>query len=206
MVNKFTPMGGSQISCLLPVSTPVQTQLDPSVKMPFCKGTTEASESSKLLLITKKIIHLGLFIAFFSLSILALLDFLSYETTFRISREERNISLPSFTLCAYTQTNKGIFDKNQLANGAMGNGESLPLPITFRLLDQIEHTSPRSLDLNNSSSLEDYFNVTLKETWSFACKTDHKSKDACWPCITFNAPTLKTKRIFTEVSSQPSTY
>ena len=190
-----TPSGGYKLLVTSYLSS-LQTQIDLSAKMLSCKGTTEIP---KLLLITKTIIHLGLFVAFVSLSILALLDFLSYETTYRISREDRNMSLPSFTLCAYSR--KGIFDKNQLANGAMGNGESLPMPITFILSEQIGQDPLRRMDLTNSSTLEDYFNVTYKKTWSFACKTDFNSKDACWPCITFNAPTLKAKRSFTEVSS-----
>ena len=161
-----------------------------------------ATKPPTIFSIIKLILHFGLLIAFLALSVLALLDFLTYETTYRVSREERNISLPSFTLCSFNSAaKKGIFDKVKLAEEVMKDAEYFPIPITVQLLDEIEHQTLRIIDLKNSSDLQYYFDVDFKEVWTFACKSLYKSKDTCWPCITFNAPTFEAGRTFNEVSS-----
>ena len=129
----------------------IQIQLGPSVKMTSCQAATKPPT---IFSIIKQILHFGLLIAFLAQSLLALLDFLTYETTYRISREERNISLPSFTLCGFDSANEGIFDKVKLAKGVIKDDETFPMPFTIRLLDEIEQQTLRIIDLKNSTDLQ----------------------------------------------------
>ena len=144
----------------------------------------------KVLGVIRKIVELTLGIGFLALSILALKDLLSDETTRLISRKHRNVSLPSFTICPHGQSTIS-FNATSLANGAMLSLE-FPLSVNTYMESKLNGKYTH-VDLWNSSHLSKYFNTSLQDTWSLQCKIHPSINDvnSCIPCITFRNPIIQ---------------
>ena len=146
---------------------------------------------SKVIYVIRKCIEIVLGIGFFVLSILALKDLLSKETTLLISRKFRNASLPSFTACPYA-TNAKFLNSTLLRNGAMM--KNFPISVSAHM--QSKTTGKYTVvDLLNSTDLLDYYNISYENTWTNHCKIYPTMTDlnSCVPCITFRNPVIMEK-------------
>ena len=153
-------------------------------------------------IVTKRGIHLGLFIAFLVLSSLAVKDLFSYETTFKTTQETRDIVVPSFTACIRSSLDgdTSYFDAKSLTEGEMGvrNKTLFPFPLSAELFLK-RGNQLIIIDLANETIVRNEFNVTLENIWSSYCKVYYNINDTCWPCITLNAPQVEVDN-FAEVS------
>ena len=144
----------------------------------------------KILGVIRKSVKVALGIGFLVLSILALKDLLSEETTRLISKKHRNVSFPSFTICPHS-SDTIFFNATSLANGAMLN---LDFQLSVETYMQSKNDGKyTAVDLQNSSQLSKYFNTSKEDTWSLHCKIcPSKTKlNTCMPCITFRNPDIQ---------------
>ena len=146
-------------------------------------------KTSSVLYSIKKLIEFGLLIGFLILSILAVNDVFSNQTTYLVSREYKNASLPSFTVCPHGYETT-FLNASSLANCAMQKKLPFPMSITTHLQSK-ENGKYTAIDLLNSTQLKNYFNTTFEDTWTYHCKIyPATSTDSCLPCITFRNPDL----------------
>ena len=139
----------------------------------------------------KKLVHLVLFVAFLALAISGLIDLLSDQTTFLVSRTTRPVTLPSFTICPHGQ-NQSILDKSLLSH-SMLTKDKLPFPADIQaMLQPKEDGQWKYLNLLNADDLKNQFGTTIDETWDRQCKIYPPSTnlDSCTPCLTFRNPSL----------------
>ena len=148
----------------------------------------------KILGVIKKSVELALGIGFLALSILALKDLLSDETTRLISKKYRNVSMPSFTICPYVY-HTTFFNATSLAKGAMLNSK---FPLSVRALMQSKIDGKyTAVDLQNSSHLSKYFDTSVEDTWNLHCKIypTVTNLNSCMPCIIFRNPDIQNPNI-----------
>ena len=148
----------------------------------------------KVLGVIRKSVELSLGIGFLALSILALKDLLSNETTRLISRKYRNVSLPSLTICPYAY-NTTFFNATSLANGAMLNLK-FPLSVEVHMQSKTDGRITY-VDLQNSSHLSKYFDTSVEDTWNLHCKIypTVTNLNSCMPCIIFRNPDIQNPNI-----------
>ena len=162
---------------------------------------TLQEETQKLLNvieIIKKLLILGLTVAFLILTIIILTNFFAYETTYRVSSKKNDLTIPSMTVC-YTSANDKGLDKFALANGAMKEVKSgqLPLPVSFHFETQTMDLEEKSFDLTNQTALMEFFKTSYDQMWTFTCKALQRvGSDSCLPCITLNIPNISTRLTF----------
>ena len=139
----------------------------------------------------KKLIHFCLFSAFLVLAILGLIDLLSGQTTFLVSRVSRPVSLPSFTICLHGDNHN--LDKNLLSQGTMTK-ENFPLAIqTSAILQSKEDARYTIVNLLDADDLKSQFlNSKIDESWERHCKIypPRTNLDSCTPCLSFRNPSL----------------
>ena len=126
----------------------------------------------RVIKVAKISIHFGLFVGFVLLSCYALKNLLSGKTTFQISHEYKNISLPSMTVCVYSESNKKVLDKVLLANISADYWSWVYFNLTIRYENDSFVEKP----------VED-FNFYHTEKY---CKVGIDSNGSCLPCISLN--------------------
>ena len=138
----------------------------------------------KVISMTKKGLHVGLFIGFVLLSSFALKDLVSYDKTIQVNKFNQNYirDFPSFTVCT-----SGLFlDPNQLQNGVMNQ-----TPIDLEIQAFINSESEKnwtSFDMLNQSEFNEHFDGSFD--WS--CKTWYwYYSTKCLPCFRLRIHSLK---------------
>ena len=145
---------------------------------------------ARILQPVKKLIHFCLFSAFLVFAILGLIDLLSGQTTFLVSRVSRPVSLPSFTICLHGHNHN--LDKNLLSQGTLTK-EKFPFALQTRaLLQSKEDARWVVADLLDADDLKSQLNSTIDESWERHCKIypPRTNLDSCTPCLSFRNPSL----------------
>ena len=129
----------------------------------------------KIISLTKKALHVGLFIGFVLLSSLALKDLVSYDKTIQVNRinQEYISNFPSFTVC----TSGKFLDPKQLQNGVMNQ-----TPIALEIQASIKSESKKkwtTVNMLNHSDFIDHFDGR----WDWLCKTWSWYSSKCVPCF-----------------------
>ena len=143
-----------------------------------------ASNILKVISLTKKALHLGLFIGFVLLSSFALKDLISHDKTIQVNKINQNYvsNFPSFTVC---------FDGKYLNHTQLQNGAMNQTPNALEIIAFIKLESEKDwtfVNMLNSSEFNEYFDGT----WDWLCKTfSFNSKLQCLPCFTIRINFLK---------------
>ena len=127
----------------------------------------------KVIKATKISIHFGLFVGFVVLSSYALENLLSGKTTFHISHEFKNLSLPSLTVCVISELNKKVLDKDLLAKKDFDYWNWAHFNLSIRH-ENGTLTSSKTIDKFNYYFVEHY------------CKIYVDLPESCFPCISLN--------------------
>ena len=170
----------------------------------------ETQKLLNILDIIKKLFIFGLTVAFLTCTTLILTNFFAYQTTYRVSSNKTDLTIPSMTLCYILENNEGHkipkgpggpkgIDKFALSNGAMKDGQSFPLPVSFKLhtqtMDKLD-MDVKSFDLANQTALKEYFNARYDQIWKFTCMSlQNVRSDTCLPCMTLNIPNDATAKM-----------
>ena len=132
----------------------------------------------KIISLTKKALHVGLFIGFVLLSSFALKDLLSNDKTIQVNKISQkyisNFDFPSFTVCSDGK----YLNQKQLQNGAM-NQIPIALEIEAFIKPESENTW-RFFNMSNQSEFLEHFDGT----WDWLCKTNFFKSPFCLPCFT----------------------
>ena len=123
------------------------------------------------------------------MAVVSILEFASGKIGYSVSFDEREkINLPSMTICPYSQSSKGFYDKTNLKDLASIIDE-IPLNLTLILNAEGQDEDARiTINMTNSDELKTHFNASLKEIWHAHCQLVGRRGTSCNPCFTFNSP------------------